>query len=64
MYEYKFIGVIIEKIGLFSSDIPNYKDIISLNAQDGWRFVQIIATEHSAEGRPWTHEVIFEKEIK
>lgn len=61
MYEYKYVEVVMDKGGLFSSQVPNYKEIIAEHAADGWRLVQIVEKDYNMDGRPWKFEAIFEK---
>lgn len=63
MYEYKYVDVILESIGLFSKKKSNYREIIDEHAKEGWRFVQLVPKSYNMDGRPWEFEVIFEKEI-
>lgn len=63
MYEYKYVDVILESVGLFSKKKSDYREIIDSHAKEGWRFVQLIPKCYNSDGRPWEFEVIFEKEV-
>ena len=64
MYEYKFVDVLLEDVGLFSKKKSNYRELIAEHAKDGWRFVQLVPKNYNTDGRPWEFEIILEKEFK
>ena len=48
MYEYKFVRI--EFSRLSSKPKLNYQDLIKENAQQGWRFVQMVAPDLATSG--------------
>jgi hypothetical protein len=61
MYEYKFVEL--GQKGFYSSIVNPYEDIIKDHAKEGWRLVQILATEYMRNGTPSDYRIIFERPI-
>ena len=64
MYEYKFVRI--EFSRLSSKPKLNYQDLIKENAQQGWRFVQMVAPDLATSGIGVASyfELIFERAIE
>jgi len=60
MYEYKFVEV---SLGGFFTD-ANHHQIIDKYAKEGWRLVQVLATDYNSHGKPTGFEAVFEREIR
>lgn len=61
MYEYKFVEL--GQKGFYTSIVNPYEDIIKDHAKEGWRLVQILATEYMRNGTSSDYRIIFERLI-
>lgn len=68
MYQYKFVEVPFDKIlGIKKgSYFEKCKDIITLEAKNGWRLKQVVTptNEKSGISSSYCYQIIFEKEIE
>ena len=63
MYEYKFIQIELKQGLMKATAKEDYREIISEEAKNGWRLVQIFAPSVVGYGSAENFELIFEKEI-
>lgn len=60
MYEYKFVET---TLGGFFSE-ASHRETIMEHAKDGWRLVQVLATNYNGHGKPREYEIIFERKLE
>lgn len=59
MYEYKYVSCTLG--GIFTE--ADHHEIISENAKEGWRLVQVLPLYYNGHGKPTDYEIIFERKI-
>jgi hypothetical protein len=62
MYEYKFVKISLGGVLTYKPKVE-YKGIITEQAKEGWRFVQIFAPATRGYGSASYFELIFEREL-
>jgi hypothetical protein len=62
-YEYKFVRLGKGLLGVKRSAMHQYRQIVTENAQQGWRLVQIFAPSIAAYGIAKYFELIFERQL-
>lgn len=62
-YEYKFVRIGEGLFGVKGKALKEYQNVITENARDGWRLVQVFAPSLGAYGTSKYIEVILEREI-
>jgi hypothetical protein len=62
-YEYKFVRPGKGWLGVKRSATPQYQQIVTEHAQQGWRSVQIFAPSIAAYGVAKYFELIFERQL-
>ena len=62
-YEYKFVPIKLSW-GWTSKPTEDYRKVIRLHAQEGWRLVQIFAPPVRGYGRAITFELVLERPVE
>ncbi|MDF2652548.1 MAG: hypothetical protein K0Q73_8353 [Paenibacillus sp.] len=60
MFEYKYVETSLG--GFFSA--PTHRQTINEYAAQGWRLVQVLATNYNGHGKPGLYEIILERPIQ
>ena len=62
-YEYKFVRLGEGMFGVKGKALKKYQDVITDNARDSWRLVQIFSPSVGVYGASTFIEMIFEREV-